>query len=127
MGRGGSTGITRKHGIRDQETQAVHSTGIEVPCFIDGDVGAPPLLLLHASGESFENFDRRDPLLAGFRVYAPDLRGQGDADKPQGGYSLAEQATDTAAILDALEVPRAFVLGSSSGRGGPPSPSRPRP
>ncbi|MDQ0093302.1 alpha/beta fold hydrolase [Paeniglutamicibacter psychrophenolicus] len=91
------------------------STGIEVPCFIDGDPDARPLLLLHAWGESFESFDRLAPLLAGFRIYAPDLRGQGDADKPEDGYSLAEQAADVAAILDALEVPRAFVLGSSSG------------
>lgn len=91
------------------------STGIEVPCFIDGDPDARPLLLLHAWGESFESFDRLAPLLTGFRIYAPDLRGQGDADKPEDGYSLAEQAADVAAILDALEVPRAFVLGSSSG------------
>ena len=91
------------------------STGIEVPCFIEGDPDAQPLLLLHAWGESFESFDRLAPLLAGFRIYAPDLRGQGDADKPRDGYSLAEQAADAAAILEALGVPRAFVLGSSSG------------
>jgi rifampin ADP-ribosylating transferase len=46
---------------------------------------------------------------------APDLRGQGEADKPDDGYSLAEQAEDVAAILDALDVPRAYILGSSSG------------
>lgn len=90
-------------------------TGIEVPCLIDGDAAAAPLLLLHAWGESFESFDRLAPLLAGFRLYAPDMRGQGDADKPAEGYSLAEQAADMAAVLDALEVDRAFVLGSSSG------------
>ncbi|MFJ5698945.1 alpha/beta fold hydrolase [Arthrobacter sp. NPDC093139] len=55
------------------------------------------------------------PLLTGFRVYAPDLRGQGGADKPEEGYSLAEQAEDTAAILEALHVRRAFIVGSSSG------------
>jgi rifampin ADP-ribosylating transferase len=46
---------------------------------------------------------------------APDLRGQGEADKPDAGYSLAEQAEDVAAILDALDVPQAYILGSSSG------------
>lgn len=91
------------------------STGIEVPCFIDGAAEARPLLLLHAWGESFECFDRLAPLLAGYRVYAPDLRGQGDADKPADGYTLAEQSADVAAVLESLEVPRAFVLGSSSG------------
>ena len=91
------------------------ATGIEVPCRITGDAGADPLLLLHAWGESLRSFDRLVPLLAGFRILAPDLRGQGHADKPAEGYSLAGQAADAAAILDALSVHRAFVLGSSSG------------
>ncbi|MET4134833.1 pimeloyl-ACP methyl ester carboxylesterase [Pseudarthrobacter sp. PvP090] len=91
------------------------SSGITVPCLVQGSVDARPLLLLHAWGESRRSFDRLVPLLTGFRVYAPDLRGQGDADKPADGYSLAEQARDAAAILAALDVQRAFVLGSSSG------------
>ena len=92
-------------------------TGITVPCLVHGDTDADlvPLLLLHAWGESRGSFDRLIPLLTGFRVYAPDLRGQGEADKPADGYSLAGQAEDAAAILDALNVARAFVLGSSSG------------
>ncbi|MCC3290928.1 alpha/beta fold hydrolase [Arthrobacter sp. zg-Y1110] len=90
-------------------------TGITVPCLVQGDADAPPVLLLHAWAESRRSFDRLLPGLAGFRIYAPDLRGQGDADKPQDGYSLAEQAEDAAAVLDALEVPTASVLGSSSG------------
>lgn len=90
-------------------------TGITVPCLVQGGADAKPVLLLHAWGESRGSFDRLIPLLTGFRIYAPDLRGQGDADKPEGGYSLAEQAEDAAAILDALNVPRAFVVGSSSG------------
>ncbi|MHA7270760.1 alpha/beta fold hydrolase [Arthrobacter sp. HLT1-20] len=95
--------------------QLVLGTGICVPCLVHGDAGAKPLLLLHAWGESRRSFARMLPFLADFRVYAPDLRGQGDADKPEAGYSLVEQAEDAAAILTALKVPRAFVLGSSSG------------
>ena len=91
------------------------TTGISVPCLVRGSADARPLLLLHAWGESRRSFDRLVPGLAGFRVYAPDLRGQGEADKPADGYSLAEQAGDAAAILDALDVRKAFVLGSSSG------------
>lgn len=90
-------------------------TGITVPCLIQGGADAKPLLLLHAWAESRRSFDRLLPGLAGFRVYAPDLRGQGEADKPEDGYSLAEQAEDAAAILDALGVETSFVLGSSSG------------
>ena len=90
-------------------------TGVTVPCLVAGDDGAKPVLLLHAWGESRRSFDRLVPLLTAFRVFAPDLRGQGGADKPEDGYSLAEQAEDAAAILDALRLPRAFVVGSSSG------------
>lgn len=90
-------------------------TGITVPCLVQGDADAPPVLLLHAWGESRRSFDRLVPGLAGFRIYAPDLRGQGDAGKPLAGYSLAEQADDAAAVLAALEVESAAVLGSSSG------------
>lgn len=91
------------------------TTGTTVPCLVQGDAAARPLLLLHAWGESRRSFDRVLPRLTDFRVYAPDLRGQGAADKPEDGYSLAEQTEDAAAILDALGVQRAYVLGSSSG------------
>ncbi|MBD7996250.1 alpha/beta hydrolase [Arthrobacter sp. Sa2CUA1] len=66
-------------------------TGISVPCLVQGDPASPPVLLLHAWGESRGSFDRLLPGLSGFRVHAPDLRGQGGADKPEGGYSLAVQ------------------------------------
>jgi pimeloyl-ACP methyl ester carboxylesterase len=91
------------------------STGITVPCLLQGDPDAKPLLLLHAWGESRRSFDRLIPLLPGFRIAAPDLRGHGEADKPAEGYSLKEQAADVAAMLDALNLKSASVLGSSSG------------
>lgn len=91
------------------------STGITVPCLVQGETSAQPLLLLHAWGESRRSFDRLIPLLNGFRVLAPDLRGHGDAEKAAGGYSLVEQAGEVAAILDALGLDSAAILGSSSG------------
>lgn len=91
-------------------------TGITLPCLVQDTGGTgTPLLLLHAWGESRKSFDRLIPLLKGRRIYAPDLRGQGDADKPLNGYSLTDQEEDAAAILDALELPHAAVVGSSSG------------
>jgi pimeloyl-ACP methyl ester carboxylesterase len=46
---------------------------------------------------------------------AMDLRGHGDADNPAAGYSLAEVAADVAAFMDAVGIPSAVLLGSSSG------------
>ncbi|CAN7249019.1 alpha/beta hydrolase [Pseudarthrobacter oxydans] len=91
------------------------STGIAVPCLVQGDPSAQPLLLLHAWGESRRSFDRLIPLLEGLQILAPDLRGHGEADKPRGGYSLTDQARDVEAILDALGLESAAILGSSSG------------
>jgi rifampin ADP-ribosylating transferase len=48
-------------------------------------------------------------------VVAPDLRGHGESDKTDSGYSLGEVADDVAALLDALALPNAVVIGSSSG------------
>lgn len=39
----------------------------------------------------------------------PDLRGHGDSDKTDYGYSLTEVADDLAGLLDALAVPKAAV------------------
>jgi len=52
---------------------------------------------------------------AGFRVIAPDLRGFGESDAPEGGYSMDRFADDIVALLDALTVERAVVAGMSMG------------
>ena len=52
-----------------------------------------------------------------FRVIYADHRGQGGSDKPYdaGSYALATRVGDVVAVLDALGVERAHVLGSSWG------------
>lgn len=96
-------------------------TGISVPCYVQGsfeethDDGGAPLLLLHAWGESWRSFERLIASLPDLLLVAPDLRGHGGADKPLGGYSLDEVARDAVAVLDALGVRRAHLVGSSSG------------
>lgn len=99
-------------------------TGVSLACLIEdrqldgtgaGNLTDTPLLLVHAWTESKGSFDRLRPLLRGRSVVVPDLRGHGDSDKTASGYSLAEVADDLAALLDALAIPRAVVIGSSSG------------
>ena len=96
-------------------------TGISVPCFVQGHLGeandddATALVLLHAWGESWRSFERLIASLPSFTLVAPDLRGHGGADKPEDGYSLKAVVEDVVAVLDALGVARAHVLGSSSG------------
>jgi len=76
----------------------------------------PPVVLLHAWGETHRSFDRFLELLpAGLHVLVPDQRGSGDSDKPSTGYRLEDAAADVAGMLDALDISAAWVVGSSSG------------
>src|SRR3954471_9587659 len=78
--------------------------------------GSPPVLLLHGWLGSRRSFAPLLPLLSrSAHVIAVDLRGHGDADKPPTGYDLTGLAADVVAALDALEIPRAVLVGASSG------------
>jgi pimeloyl-ACP methyl ester carboxylesterase len=50
-----------------------------------------------------------------FRVTAYDLRGHGYSDVTPTGYTSADQAGDVLALMDALEIERASLLGHSFG------------
>ena len=52
---------------------------------------------------------------AGFRLLAPDLRGFGESDAPDGPYSIELFADDLVALLDYLEIDKAVVGGMSMG------------
>jgi pimeloyl-ACP methyl ester carboxylesterase len=76
----------------------------------------PPLVLLHGLGYQgaywwlqVETFAQR------YRVIVPDNRGVGLTETPDGDWSTAIMADDTAHLLTALGVPRAHVLGVSMG------------
>jgi pimeloyl-ACP methyl ester carboxylesterase len=54
-------------------------------------------------------------LARSFRVTAYDLRGHGYSDVPRNGYTSADQAGDALALMDALEIDRATLVGHSFG------------
>ncbi|MFS3129622.1 alpha/beta fold hydrolase [Nocardioides sp. Bht2] len=75
-----------------------------------------PVLLAHAWGETHRSFDRLVPLLPRtMRLVLPDQRGVGVSSRPAAGYSLEQLANDLVAVLDALEIERCWLLGTSSG------------
>src|SRR4051794_17785933 len=91
-------------------------TGLTVPYVAQGDRSGVPVVLLHAWGESLGCFDRLLPRLpAPIHAVAMDQRGHGAADKPADGYTLPDLADDVVAFLDAVGLPSAVLLGSSSG------------
>src|SRR5918998_5308299 len=81
----------------------------------------PPLVLLHALGESALDWRWVLPALARTnRVYAPDLPGFGYSAKPSADYSPAFFAPFVGAYLDALGLDRVALVGNSIGGLPPP-------
>lgn len=77
-----------------------------------------PVLLLHGLADTADAWGRVLPALAArHRVFAPDLLGCGDSDKPAVDYSLWAQATYLRHFMDGAGIERAIVVGHSLGGG----------
>ena len=75
-----------------------------------------PLLLIVGTGGSIGFWEPLvAPLAERHRVIAYDSRGLGQSDRGEARITMASLATDAAALLDALEIERAHVLGWSLG------------
>jgi pimeloyl-ACP methyl ester carboxylesterase len=76
----------------------------------------PPILLLHGWPQHWYMWRR---VIAGLRsdrrLLAPDLRGFGWSEAPGRGYDGETFAADQVALLDALGIDRAFVVGHDWG------------
>lgn len=76
-----------------------------------------PLLLLHGLASNARIWELTAPYLAenGFVVYAPDMRGHGLSDKPEGDYGFEAVTADLAAFTGQLELERPLLVGHSWG------------
>src|SRR4029450_4863524 len=52
-----------------------------------------------------------------YRITTFDNRGVGRSTTPDGQFTIADFAADTAALMDTLEIERAHVVGASMGGG----------
>ena len=74
----------------------------------------PSMLLLHgAGGNGLWWGDVAGTLGGHFQLYAPDMRGHGDSDKPANGYSIGEVVEDIRVLADALNLDRPILVGHS--------------
>ena len=75
-----------------------------------------PLIFLHGLGWDGTLWSRQVARYAGdYRVIAGDTRGHGASDKPPGPYDIDMFADDWAALLDALAIKDACLVGFSQG------------
>ena len=90
---------------------------LELNVHVEGE--GPAVLLLHGFPDSNALWRHVIPALAGagFTVIAPDQRGFGESDAPQGveHYRMAQIVSDAIGVLDALEIPKAHLVAHDYG------------
>ncbi len=93
--------------------QRVTVNGVNLAVEVQGE--GPAILFIH--GYPFDRTIWRHQVasLKGFRRIAPDLRGMGESDAPDLGYSMATYADDLSALLDTLGVEEVVLCGLSMG------------
>lgn len=78
--------------------------------------GEVPLVLVHGSWDSHNDWDLVVPRLAGsFRVLTYDRRGHSKSERPTGQGSVHEDVADLAALIEHLGLAPAWVVGNSFG------------
>jgi pimeloyl-ACP methyl ester carboxylesterase len=103
----------------DLTTDRVRARGLTFDVDVGGPAGGAPVLLLHGFPQHRGQWDLVTPRLhaAGLRTYAVDQRGYSPAARPAEvvDYGMADCVADALAILDALGVEAAHVVGHDWG------------
>ena len=92
------------------------SNGITLHYAAQGPTTGPAVLMLHGFTDSWFSFSRVLPLMPSeLRIVAPDMRGHGDSERPATGYRLDDLADDVLRMMDALQIPKAVLVGHCMG------------
>lgn len=88
--------------------------GIKMYCEIYGQ--GKPLLMIHGNGGSIRSFENNIPYFSKkYKVIIADSRAQGKTTDTKDSLSFEMMADDEAALLDALHIDSAYVIGWSDG------------
>jgi len=75
-----------------------------------------PLVLIRGLGSNADHWYPQIPAFSSsFRVISYDNRGIGRSDKPDTPCTISMMAEDTAALMDAVGIPKAHIMGLSMG------------
>jgi pimeloyl-ACP methyl ester carboxylesterase len=84
--------------------------------YVKWGIQGPPIVCVHGlTANAFFFQAVADDLARDHQVYAYDLRGRGDSDKPEQGYSVPIHAEDLAQLIDAWGLERPIIIGHSLG------------
>ena len=94
----------------------VQASGVRLHFADWGGDGLPTLLLLHGDMRTSRSWDAVARELRGdFHVLALDMRGHGDSDWPESGYTFAQRVDDLEAFADAVGLRGAATAAHSTG------------
>src|SRR3954452_10442735 len=94
--------------------QTAVGTGVTLNYEISGE-GEPLLLIMGTSGSILLWGELIQRLAQQYQVIAFDNRGLGGSERGEGDISVASMAADASALLTALDIPQAHVMGWSLG------------
>ena len=102
------------YGNNDPAGQYFDIRGIKMYCEVYGN--GQPLLMIHGNGGSINAFKNNIDFFAKkYRVIVADSRAQGKSVDSQDSLSFEMMADDEAALLNAMHIDSAYVLGWSDG------------
>ena len=83
--------------------------------YLDHPGEGPAIILMHGLTANAHFFDGLAASSLPNRLLAVDLRGRGQSDKPETGYSMAEHAADILGLMENLGLAQAVLAGHSYG------------
>ncbi|HZR85751.1 MAG TPA: alpha/beta hydrolase [Bradyrhizobium sp.] len=96
------------------KTRTIPANGTRIYVRVGGK--GPAVILIHGFGDTGDMWAKlAADLVRDHTVVVPDLRGMGLSAKPADGYDKWNQAADMRAVLDALGIDRAAVVGHDIG------------
>lgn len=100
------------HRVRHRQVKA---NGISFKVAASGPSDAPAVLCLHGFPEGWMSWRPVMRALGHLRVYAPDMRGYGDTDRPRSGYDVITLTDDIRSLVEVLGLERPVLVGHDWG------------
>jgi len=98
------------------ESRFVETDGVKHHYLEWGDPGKPNVLMFHAVGMSCLIWkNAAEDLARDYHVYSFDLRGHGDTEHPEGGYTFEQIGADVASVIQKMGLEGSIGIGHSAG------------